>query len=286
MKYINLPEKTPPGVVHKTFYSKLLNHDVGYNIFLPSDYEKSNKKYPVMYWMHGSGGNESSDIWVAEHIQKHYDANPQLAQMIVVFINGFETSGYMNSYDGSLPIESVIINELVPHIDSTYRTAVTRTNRVIEGFSMGGYGAFLYAVKYPEVFCSAVSYSGAFYGGKLRTETGEYLKWDEVSKYFPEWVEEIYKKDPAFVEKASAYYWSSENADMIRRDVKIRLICGDLDFLFDKNENMHSHLNETAIPHEYEILSGVDHNIGMMYEICGEKGLVFHNKNILPKSED
>jgi len=281
MKYVNLPEKAPDGVVHKTFFSGLLSHDVGYNIFLPPGYEKSDINYPVMYWMHGSGGNESSDIWVAEHINRYYEKNPQLKQMIVVFVNGFETSGYMNSFDGSLPIESVIINELIPHIDSTYKTTGTRSNRVIEGFSMGGYGAFLYAVKYPEVFCSAVSYAGAFYGGKLRTDTGEYLKWEKVSEYFPEWVEDIYKKDPAFVEKASAYYWASENADMIRRDVKIRLICGDLDFLFEKNEKMHGYLNETAILHEYELLPGVDHNIGMMYEICGEKGLIFHDNAIL-----
>jgi len=254
---------------------------VGYNIYLPPGYASSDKQYPVMYWLHGSGGNESSDIWVIERIKKYYEANMDAAQMIVVFVNGVGTSFYLDAPDGSLPVESIIINELIPHIDKTYRTVKTRTSRVIEGFSMGGYGALLYATKYPELFCSAVSYSGAFVGGKIRADDGSFLKWEDVSSLFLDWFEKFYHNYPVFVEQAMPYYWINNNADVIQSDVNIRLACGALDFLFDKNEKMHWYLSRLGISHEYEVVPEMDHNIGQMYEICGERGLCFHDGNVM-----
>jgi enterochelin esterase-like enzyme len=282
MNFINIPKETPHGVSHKTFFSRLLNHEVGYNIYLPPNYDDTDEKYPVMYWLHGSGGNESSDIWVIERVKKYYESNINAAQMIIVFVNGFETSYYLDAPDGSLPVESIIITELLPHIDSTYRTITARTSRVIEGFSMGGHGALLYAAKYPELFCSVISYAGAFVGGYVRSDDGSYLAWEDISNLFPEWVEQVYRQNPAFVEQAMPYFWINKNAEIIRRDVKIRLVCGALDFLLNSNKLMHSHLDKLEIPHEYEIVEEIDHgNIGKMYDgIIGERGLCFHGNNI------
>jgi esterase/lipase superfamily enzyme len=145
---------------------------------------------------------------------------------------------------------------------------------------MGGNGALYYAVKYPELFCSAVSYAGAFGGGGVRREDGSYFEWEAVSDLFPARYEELYRKDPAHFEKTGVYYWIAENAEVIRRDVKIRVVCGALDFLFDRNEKLHDYLIKLEIPHEYEVLPEVDHNIGKMYEISGERGLRFHISNI------
>jgi len=281
MNFVNIPKETPSGVSHKTFFSKLVNQDAGYNIYLPPGYDETGEKYPVMYWLHGRGGNESSDIWVAEHIKNYNAGNAAANQMIIVFVNGTESSGYRDSPDGSLPVESIIITELIPHIDGAYRTNPNRTGRLIEGFSMGGNGAIYYAVKYPELFCSAVAYAGAFSGGSVRAEDGSYLDWENISHLFPERFENLYRKNPALVEQATAYYWIAENTDVIRRDVKIRIVCGASDFLFDRNEILHNYLNNSALPHEYESIQGVDHNIGELYKISGERGLRFHNNNIL-----
>ena len=61
MNFINPPEKIPVNITHKTFYSKLYKHKIGYNIYLPHDYEESGDKYPVLYHLHGWTGNESTD---------------------------------------------------------------------------------------------------------------------------------------------------------------------------------------------------------------------------------
>ena len=280
MNFVNIPKETPHGVAHRTFFSSLVNQGVGYNIYLPPDYDKTNKKYPVMYWLHGRGGNESSDIWVTEHIKKYNADTADAAQMIIVFVNGTEASGYRDSLNGSLPIESVIITELLPHIDSTYKTIKEQTGRIIEGFSMGGNGALYYAVKYPELFCSVVTYAGAFSGGSVRADDGSYLEWEAVSDLFPERFETLYRKDPILAEQATVYYWITKNADVIRRDLKIRIVCGALDFLFDRNEILNKYLDKSNIPHEYEILQDIDHSIGKLYEISGARGLCFHNNNL------
>ena len=58
----NPPEAPVPGVQHRTFRSAALDAEVGYNILLPPDYESSDRRYPVLYWLHGAGGNENVSV--------------------------------------------------------------------------------------------------------------------------------------------------------------------------------------------------------------------------------
>jgi hypothetical protein len=64
MNFINPPIKSPDNVIHKTFFSQLFSHEVGYNIYLPPDYEKNGENYPVTYHFHRWEGDESSDICI------------------------------------------------------------------------------------------------------------------------------------------------------------------------------------------------------------------------------
>lgn len=154
MNFINPPAETPKNVFHKTFFSKILNHEVGYNIYLPPEYEDCNEKYPVVYHIHGWTGNESTEIWPMEKVYKNRRA-------ITVFINAISLK--QNYFDALLEIESIIIKELIPHIDDKYKTETTSNNRMLSGFSMGGNMAFYYAVKYLELFGSVTSYAGTYH---------------------------------------------------------------------------------------------------------------------------
>lgn len=73
MNFINPPEKSPKNVYHKTFYSQILNHKLGYNIYLPPEYNAFKNKYPVVYHIHGWNGNESSEIWSLEKVYQNKD---------------------------------------------------------------------------------------------------------------------------------------------------------------------------------------------------------------------
>ena len=73
--------------------------------------------------------------------------------MIIVTPDGF-TSFYINTADGKLNYEDFFIKELIPHIEKTYKVKAEKRFRGIAGLSMGGYGALMYALKYPNLFVS------------------------------------------------------------------------------------------------------------------------------------
>ena len=131
MNYINPPAESPENITHATFFSHVLNHDIGYNIYLPPDYEESGKGYPAAYHIHGWQGNESSDIWALEKVCRN-------RQSVTVFINA-SVSSEDEYFAAVWQLESIFIKELIPHIDGRYRTSIIHENRMLSGFSMGGY---------------------------------------------------------------------------------------------------------------------------------------------------
>lgn len=247
MNFINPPIELPKYVTHKTFYSQLVHHEVGYNLYLPPDYEESAKRYPVVYHLHGYGGNESSDIWVLEKVYQSRDA-------ITVFANATSSdNGYTNNM---LPIESMIITELIPHIDTLYRTVATREGRSLSGFSMGGAGAFYYAVQYPELFGSVTAYAGTyhhFYHKDSRTVGVEPGKAAELY--------ENMMREERYLEPGGILHLLRQNADKIRGHLQITLHVGTADVLFCDNEILHLYLDSLHIPHEYRQLEGAAHEL-------------------------
>ncbi|HEY0379671.1 MAG TPA: alpha/beta hydrolase family protein [Pyrinomonadaceae bacterium] len=128
-----------------------------YRVLLPADYATSGKRYPVLYLLHGLTGNEN-DWWERSKLTA-YAARYHL----IVVTPGVGDSWYANSAsDPSARYEDVIVKDLIPHIDSEYRTLDRREARAIAGLSMGGLGAMKFALRYPEMFAFAASFSGAF----------------------------------------------------------------------------------------------------------------------------
>lgn len=125
MHYINLPEKLPACVTHHTFFIQRYNHEIGFNVYLPPDYQAGNKRFPILYHLHGWMGSESSEIGTTEKVYAG-------KQKIVVFLNN-------------------------------HRVDTTRESRTISDFSMGGGMAFMYAVKYMDLFSSVTTYAGTYH---------------------------------------------------------------------------------------------------------------------------
>jgi len=243
MNFINPPKKSPKNMIHRTFRSNLLGCEVGYNIYLPPDYKKSGKNYPVKYHLHGWKENESTGIWALE---KTYDS-----KTIVVFANSCD-DGYIG---GELPIESMIITELLPHIDAQYRTE-TREKRLISGFSMGGAGAFYYAVKYPELFGSMTAYAGTYHHFYHKGSRTVDVPVEKAAEIYAEMLEKQWD-----TEKDGILYMVKQNAEALRRMTSITLHVGTADVLLCDNEILHLHLNALDIPHEYKIFDGIGHEL-------------------------
>ena len=150
----------PCGILHRTFYSDAHQADVGYCIYVPPSYEtNADERYPVIYNLHGADGNELHGFDEVAVLDAGI-RDGRWPPVIMVMANGGKRTFFKNSHDGRFQSETLIIRELIPHIDANYRTIAARGGRCIEGHSMGGRGATRLAMKYPSLFCSLFNFAG------------------------------------------------------------------------------------------------------------------------------
>ena len=146
-------------VVSTVIASKYLQNSGGENpdrkvsIYLPLNYDSSNQRYPVIYYLHGFMGTDSISSAMKTILDKGISTG-KIRPYIFVISNQytiFEGSFYSNSsLTGNW--SDFTAKELVEHIDKNFRTIANRESRGIAGHSMGGYGAFKIAMLYPDVF--------------------------------------------------------------------------------------------------------------------------------------
>jgi RimJ/RimL family protein N-acetyltransferase/enterochelin esterase-like enzyme len=273
MDFINPPEKSPQNITHKTFYSQLYNHEIGYNIYLPDGYEKSSEKYPVAYHLHGWTGSESSEIWQMEKVYSNKRA-------ITVFPN---SSPVIEDFE-NLPVERMIIDEFIPYIDTHYRTNAMREGRTISGFSMGGAAAFCWAAKYSELFSSVTAYAGTYHH--------YYHKGSQTVGQPPEKAAELYNSmmnEKRYLEAGNVLCLIRQNAEKIRGVLDIRLHIGTDDVLFCDNEILHLYLDSLCIPHEYKKFYGIAHELDKIVlkeqDIKGKPAMLKHKGTVTIETE-
>ena len=239
--------------------SAILNKEVHYSIYLPSDYNTSERAYPVTYLLHGYG--DADDGWIQfGEINRLADegiATGKMPPMIIVTPDGF-TSFYINSADGAMNYEDFFIKELIPHIEKTYKVKAERKYRGIAGLSMGGYGALIYALKYPNLFTAAAPLSAAvwtdsdiinlndnMYNTLFGSTMGKNLKGKD--RLTASWLD---NSPMGIIEKKTV-------AELYT--VKYWIDCGDDDFLTVGNSALHIALTNKKVPHEFRMRDG-SHN--------------------------
>ena len=250
MIWFNPPKKVQPGIVHHGYDSPSMKLKVGYNIYLPPDYETSTKRYPVIYWLHGRGGTESSGGYPMNYLTEPVAAGT-LPATIVVFVSGGSQTNYCDSFDGKYMGETTIIKELIPYIDRTYRTIPTREGRSIQGMSMGGFGTMRLGLKYPDLFTSIVAFAGGYRFPDEMDTAGASFK-------------EMFNNDAEIFRANHPETWARRNLDRIRGKVAIQMYVGDQDPGLKGNRRMHAVLQGLEIPHGYQEFPGIAHNLGKL----------------------
>lgn len=258
------PSTRTEGVSSRNFTGPVTQKTIRYNIYLPHGYNSSDKRYPVIYHLHGLGGSErAGNKVVVQGLEKAVAASV-IGPMIVVFPNGHKDTMWADSKDGTKPAETNVIRELIPHIDSTYRTIPTRENRVIQGMSMGGYGAAAYAAKFPNVFSVCVNYDGALHN------------WDTLSSRRGRISKGIFDNNEEYFNKYSPWYNARAKADSIRNKVAFRMVVGALR---EFNERFHRHLEKLNIPVDY-VQTPCKHNLRCLIENAGLESFAFIAQHI------
>ncbi len=133
-------------------------------VYLPPSYEFTEKRYPVIYVLHGFNGTSKSLTRKMKSAMDRMILNEEIQEAIAVFVDGsnrFGGSQYLSSPTIG-DYETYIRRDLVNFIDKQYRTIPHRDSRGITGFSMGGYGSMHLSLKYPEVFGVVVAQAGTY----------------------------------------------------------------------------------------------------------------------------
>jgi len=231
--------------------SKILKGDRKYAVYLPPDYETSQRSYPVLYLLHGGGDDQTGWVQFGEvlHIADKAILNGSATPMVVVMPDANTGQrGYFNDIKGEWRYEDFFFQEFMPFIEKTYRVKAEKRYRAVAGLSMGGGGSFVYALRHPELFSSACPLSAST-GPLSLEETKEFLKRRNIS-YKSETDLESYFKNTSVLELINRFPEDQKKAVRWYSD------CGDDDFLFEGNSLVHIAMRKKEIPHEFRIHDG------------------------------
>jgi len=243
-----------------------------YHLYTPAAYlaaENTDRRFPVVYWLHGLGGGAAGIAKVAAHFDAAIEAG-KTPPCLVVLVNGLVEGMYVDWKDGTAPLESVIVKDLVPHIDATYRTTALREGRMLDGFSMGGYGAARLGFKHTEMF-GAVSIVGA---APMQAELIQAPR--AGRKRAVEVLAKVYGGDQAYFRSVSPRRLAEDNAAAITKGSLVRMVIGDRDETVGNNRQFHEHLERLRIPHTRAVLAGVAHDPMGVLSAMGDENWVFY----------
>ena len=261
-----------PRVSFRTFQSKAAGATVSYHLYKPAAYEREpGRRFPVVYWLHGSGGGLAGIPALANLFDQAIEAG-RTPPCLVVLVNGLPMGMYVDWSNGAAPVETVIVEELVPHIDATLRTIASRDGRLLDGFSMGGYGAARLGFKYPERF-GAVSIMGA---GPMQESLTTTPRASGVQA--ADLLARVYGGSQATFLQVSPRMLAKANAEAIAKGSLVRVVIGDRDETYANNVAFHEHLVALGIPHEWRVLRGVGHDPMAVLRELDEAHWVFYRK--------
>ncbi len=230
--------------------SKILKMERKYAIYLPPDYETSERSYPVLYLLHGAGDDQTGWVQFGEilHIADKAIKEGKATPMIIVMPDANTGQrGYFNSIGGDWRYEDFFFEELMPFVEKKYRIKGEKRFRAVAGLSMGGGGSFMYALHHPELFSSACPLS--VYVGPLTIEDTKRWHLKEGEKYTDKQIEDYFHQH-------NAISLVNNIKDEDKKAVRWFIDCGDDDFLFEGNSLVHIAMRKNKIPHEYRVRNG------------------------------
>jgi enterochelin esterase-like enzyme len=234
-----------------TLESEILNMERKYAVYLPPDYELSDRFYPVLYLLHGGGDDHTGWVQFGEvkGITDRAISEGTATPMIIVMPDAQTGQrGYLNSIQGDWRFEDFFFDEFMPHVENQFRIRKQKRYRAISGLSMGGGGSFLYAMHRPDLFiasCPLSAYAGPLSVDQLR---------QRLERSGPVNLSDVDLSD--YFDKHSAAALAESMDPEALSSVKWFIDCGDDDFLYEGNSLIHIAFKKKDVPHEYRVRDG------------------------------
>lgn len=262
-----------PGLTFVTYESTAAKATASFHVYTPPHHaSEPERRFPVLYWLHGSGGG----VRGIARLSAHFDAaiaEGKIAPMIVVFPNGLASSMWTDSVDGRWPVETMLTREILPYVDANYRTIASAQGRIIEGFSMGGHGAARIGFRHPDLF-GAISMLAA---GPLdpdfsgpRTRANPALRRRVLNEVHGGSLDRYLAENP--------WTLSALRARQGAEAGPFRQVIGTADFTADDNRRFQRHLGEQGIAHDFVEVPGVGHDVVALFAAMGDENWAFYRK--------
>ncbi|MEM8532188.1 MAG: alpha/beta hydrolase-fold protein [Chloroflexota bacterium] len=239
-----------------------------YFIYLPEGYHSGEQRYRTLYHLHGRHFRESWAAYDCTNIGHHLEAavTAGLVEPMIV-VCPFDPNGdsmWVDSYDKQILTWTALTQDIIPHIDATYRTIPQSSARVMQGFSMGGFGAAMNAFRAPELFGTLVIWDGALHDWNTITNNREEIatKMFQTESYFNQW---------------SPWELTTHSDDT---DIDMFMVVGEMESVRDYGERFQIHLNNVG--QEFTAVeASCPHSLICMMDDHGEEAFAFIAKSFV-----
>lgn len=204
-------------------------------VYLPEGYDSSELNYRVIYHLHGAFVQKSWAEYECSNLGKHVEAAVEagiIDPMIVVC--PFDPEGnsmWSDSFDGQYLAWSGLTQDIISYTDANYRTIPERSGRVIQGFSMGGFGAIMNAYRSPDLFGTLMILDGAIHNWETLSTSRASIasKMFDTEDYFNQW---------------SPWTLTTDASDV---DMDIYMLVGEMQATSDFASRFRPHLDNQGI---------------------------------------
>lgn len=235
----NLEKSVANQVDTLSVFSPKMQQEIKNIVILPANYSKSdNKRYPVIYLLHGYGANYMSWLTV---VKKNLPDLATLYNCIIVCPDGKNSWYWDSPINKESQYDTYISQELIHVVDSIYYTIPKKQGRAISGFSMGGHGALWLTINHPDVFGACGSMSG---GVDIRPFPKSWEMSKQLGSYDTH--KDVWDKHTVI----------TQIGRLKGKDVSIIIDCGESDFFINVNEQLHKKMLDESIEHIYSTSPG------------------------------
>jgi S-formylglutathione hydrolase FrmB len=262
------PELAAGTFTERSFHADAVGREVSYGIYLPKSYaEEANKerRYPLIIWLHGMwedhmrfhtrGGSKALDELIAAG---------DVPELILVSPNAGRTFYVNGKHSGKN--EDMVVQDLLAHLDKTYRVDPARAQRAIMGVSMGGMGALNMAFHRPELFAVVATHSAAIFPPDPDNLSPRFKKALESP-----WVKQL-KLEELFGDPWDKEVWQRNNPLHLASTLDVEALKGMAIYFdagtrdryqFDQlNRALHETLEARGVQHAWTHVEGGGHSWG------------------------